>query len=48
MTAHEPFDDRDGPRDECGVFGIYAPAQDVSRLTYFALYALQHLSLIHI
>ena len=42
MTAHEPFDDRDGPRDECGVFGIYAPAQDVSRLTYFALYALQH------
>ena len=21
MTAHEPFDDRDGPRDECGVFG---------------------------
>ena len=42
MTAHEPFDDRDGPRDECGVFGIYAPGQDVSRLAYFALYALQH------
>jgi amidophosphoribosyltransferase len=42
MTAHEPFDDRDGPRDECGVFGIYAPGQDVARLTYFALYALQH------
>jgi amidophosphoribosyltransferase len=34
--------DRDGPRDECGVFGIYAPELDVSRLTYFALYALQH------
>jgi amidophosphoribosyltransferase len=35
---------RDGPRDECGVFGIYAPGigQEVSRLTYFALYALQH------
>src|SRR6185503_10206496 len=33
---------RDGPRDECGVFGIYAPELDVSRLTYFGLYALQH------
>ncbi|MGB0871550.1 MAG: amidophosphoribosyltransferase [Solirubrobacterales bacterium] len=36
------FDDRDGPRDECGVFGIYAPELDVARLAYFALYALQH------
>jgi amidophosphoribosyltransferase len=37
------FDDlRDGPRDECGVFGIYSPGSDVARLTYFALYALQH------
>lgn len=36
------FADRDGPRDECGVFGIYAPELDVSRLAYFALYALQH------
>ena len=35
-------DERDGPRDECGVFGIYAPEHDVSRLAYFALYALQH------
>ncbi len=26
----------------CGVFGIYAPDRDVARLTYFALYALQH------
>jgi amidophosphoribosyltransferase len=33
---------RDGPRDECGVFGIVAPGSDVARLTYFALYALQH------
>jgi amidophosphoribosyltransferase len=33
---------RDGPRDECGVFGISAPGSDVARLTYFALYALQH------
>ena len=36
------LDSRDGPRDECGVFGIYAPGHDVSRLAYFALYALQH------
>jgi amidophosphoribosyltransferase len=34
--------DRDGPRDECGVFGVYAPGRDVARLTYFGLYALQH------
>jgi len=26
----------------CGVFGIRAPARDVSRLTYFGLFALQH------
>lgn len=43
MTAFtEPLDERDGPRDECGVFGIYAPDHDVARLAYFALYALQH------
>ncbi len=41
--ATEPeLQDRDGPRDECGVFGIYAPGHEVSRLSYFALYALQH------
>ncbi|HEY7891995.1 MAG TPA: amidophosphoribosyltransferase [Solirubrobacteraceae bacterium] len=33
---------RDGPRDECGVFGLYAPGHDASRLSFFALYALQH------
>jgi amidophosphoribosyltransferase len=33
---------RDGPRDECGVFGIYAPEREVARLAYFGLYALQH------
>jgi amidophosphoribosyltransferase len=26
----------------CGVFGVYAPGEDVARLTYFALFALQH------
>lgn len=29
-------------RDACGVFGIYAPDQDVARITYFGLFALQH------
>ena len=33
---------REGPRDECGVFGVYAPEYEVARLAYFALYALQH------
>ena len=36
------LDQREGPRDECGVFGVYAPGRDVSRLAFFALYALQH------
>lgn len=30
------------PREECGVFGIYAPGEDVAKLTYYGLYALQH------
>ena len=29
-------------RESCGVFGVYAPNEDVARLTYFALFALQH------
>jgi amidophosphoribosyltransferase len=33
---------RDGPRDECGVFGIYAPGHDVARVAYFGIFALQH------
>ncbi|MGD0112767.1 MAG: amidophosphoribosyltransferase [Armatimonadota bacterium] len=32
----------DAPREACGVFGIFAPGEDVSRLTYFGLFALQH------
>jgi amidophosphoribosyltransferase len=38
----EQLDQRDGPRDECGVFGVYGPEHDVARLAFFALYALQH------
>ncbi len=32
----------DKPEEACGVFGIYAPGEDVAKLTYFGLYALQH------
>jgi amidophosphoribosyltransferase len=42
VTPTDPIQLRDGPRDECGVFGVYAPESDVARLAYFALYALQH------
>ncbi len=28
--------------EECGVFGIYYPGEDVARLSFFALFALQH------
>jgi amidophosphoribosyltransferase len=43
VCSPEPsLEHRDGPRDECGVFGVYAPEHDVARLAYFALFALQH------
>ncbi len=32
----------DKPADKCGVFGIYAPGEEVARLTFFGLHALQH------
>jgi amidophosphoribosyltransferase len=32
----------DKPQHECGIFGIYAPDEDVARLTFFGLYSLQH------
>ncbi len=28
--------------ESCGVFGVYSPNEDVARLTFFALFALQH------
>ncbi len=34
--------DDDKPHEECGVFGIFAPGEDVARITFFGLYALQH------
>ena len=31
-----------GPQDACGVFGLWVPGEDVAKLAYFGLYALQH------
>jgi amidophosphoribosyltransferase len=37
------FDERpEHPEEACGVFGVYAPGEDVARMTYFGLHALQH------
>jgi len=30
------------PREACGLFGVWAPGEDISRLIYFGLFALQH------
>jgi amidophosphoribosyltransferase len=33
---------QDSLREACGVFGVFAPGEDVARLTFYGLYALQH------
>jgi amidophosphoribosyltransferase len=30
------------PRDACGVFGVWSPGEDVAKLAYYGLHALQH------
>jgi amidophosphoribosyltransferase len=40
--SHDLLPGEKGPQDACGVFGVWAPGEDVARLTYFGLYALQH------
>ncbi|HIW46163.1 MAG TPA: amidophosphoribosyltransferase [Candidatus Yaniella excrementigallinarum] len=32
----------DSPKDACGVFGVWAPGEEVSKLTYYGLFSLQH------
>ncbi|MCL2464144.1 MAG: amidophosphoribosyltransferase [Micrococcales bacterium] len=39
---HDLLPDEKGPQDACGVFGVWAPGEEVAKLTYFGLYALQH------
>jgi amidophosphoribosyltransferase len=40
--SHQMDPQQAGPQDECGVFGVWAPGEDVAKLTYFGMYALQH------
>jgi amidophosphoribosyltransferase len=40
--SHELDPQRPGPQDKCGVFGVWAPGEDVAKMTYYGLYALQH------
>ena len=45
MTAQPPAEppvEETSPREECGVFGVWAPGEEVAKLTYYGLYALQH------
>jgi len=35
-------DDEQPPKDACGVFGVWAPGEDVAKLAYYGLFALQH------
>ena len=39
-AVRKSVDDR--MHEACGVFGIFGPGEDVARLTFFGLYALQH------
>jgi amidophosphoribosyltransferase len=32
----------DAPHEECGIIGVFAPHEDVARMTFFGLFALQH------
>lgn len=40
MSSHGP--EGDYPREECGVFGVFAPGEVVAKLTYYGMFALQH------
>jgi len=42
LLNHDILPNEKGPQDQCGVFGVWAPGEEVSKLTYFGLYALQH------
>lgn len=40
--SHDLLPGEKGPQDACGVFGVWAPGEQVAKLAYFGLYALQH------
>jgi len=39
---HDLLPGEKGPQDACGVFGVWAPGEEVAKLTFYGLYALQH------
>jgi amidophosphoribosyltransferase len=42
LLTHELFSQDKGPQDACGIFGVWAPGEEVAKLTFYGLYALQH------
>ncbi|MEY2826456.1 MAG: hypothetical protein RLZZ122_820 [Actinomycetota bacterium] len=42
LLNHDLLPGEKGPQDQCGVFGVWAPGEEVAKLSYFGLYALQH------
>ena len=40
--SHDLLPGEKGPQDACGVFGVWAKDEEVAKLTYYGLYALQH------
>ena len=42
LLNHNVFGEDKGPQDACGVFGVWAPGEEVAKLTFYGLYALQH------
>src|SRR4029078_12391489 len=42
QLSHDLLPGEKGPQDACGVFGVWAPNEDVAKLAYYGLYALQH------
>ena len=42
LLNHNLFEEDKGPQDACGIFGVWAPGEEVAKLTFYGLYALQH------
>ena len=42
LLNHNILDADKGPQDACGVFGVWAPGEEVAKLAFYGLYALQH------
>lgn len=42
LLNHNVLDQDKGPQDACGVFGVWAPGEEVAKLAFYGLYALQH------